>query len=218
MLLNHFHCGWTSWNHGILTEWYPHSALDEVALGMCEHSGLTLMLEFGLVSFSFLYWDQNVFKCRLISTSESACIRHLLLSSGDLQKWVYDSWVNIFLVCSELFHSIEFYVFIGRSWDLFVLLSTGRKVLENKEKRCPRGGGGSTGTGMWCLQSPVPICSRRKWLTSPRYLTGALCDKSCDKALNTLWIGKGSHPYRTKPDAKIKTCISAKEKLSKAWE
>lgn len=56
--------------------------------------------------FSFLYWDQNIFKCKLIATSESACIRHLLFSSGDLQKWVCDSWVNVFLVCSEPFHSI----------------------------------------------------------------------------------------------------------------
>lgn len=48
------------------------------------------------------------------------------------------------------------------------------------------GGGGSTRIGMWCLHSPVPICSRRKWLTSLGCLTGALGDKTSDKALNTL--------------------------------
>lgn len=130
--------------------------------------------------FSFLYWDQNIFKCKLIVTLESACIRHLFLSSDNLQKWVCNSWVNVFLVCSGLFHSTEFYVFIGCSFmDLFAQLSMSRKVLENKEKRCSCGGGGSTRAGMWCLQSPAPICSRRKWLTSLGYLTAALGDKNC---------------------------------------
>lgn len=103
MLLNCFHWDWTSWNDRILTEWYPHSALDEVALEMCEQSGWTLMLGFSF--FSFLYWDQNIFKCKLIVTLEGACIRHLFLSSDNLQKWVCNSWVNVFLVCSGLFHS-----------------------------------------------------------------------------------------------------------------
>lgn len=123
-----------------------------------------------------------------------------------------NSSVNLFLVCSELFHSIEFYVFMGCSWGLFVLLSMSRKVLEKKEKRCPCGGGGSTRAGMWCLQSPVPICSTRKWLTSLGVL---LLIRAAFLALNTLWIGKGSHPYRIKLDVKINTCISVKEEFPK---
>lgn len=126
-----------------------------------------------------------------------------------------NSSVNVFLVCSELFHSIEFYVFIGCSWGLFVLLSMSRKVLENKEKRCPWGGGGSTRAGMWCLQSPVPICSRRKWLTSLGCLTAALCDKNSSSGPKHTLKWEREPPLQNKLDAKIKTCISLKEKFPK---
>lgn len=62
-----------------LQNWYPHLALGEVALGMCEQSGLTHA--WVLVLFSFLYWDKNIFKCKLVVSLESACIGHLLLFS-----------------------------------------------------------------------------------------------------------------------------------------
>lgn len=126
-----------------------------------------------------------------------------------------NSWVNVFLVCSELFHSIEFYVFTGCSWGLFVLLSMSRKVLENKEKRCPCGSGGSTRAGMWCLQSPVPICSRRKWLTSLGCLTGALCDKNSFSGPKHTLNWEREPPLQNKLDEKIKTCITVKEKFPK---
>lgn len=90
-----------------------------------------------------------------------------------------------------------------------------RKVLENKEKRCPCGSGGSTRAGMWCLQSPVPICSRRKWLTSLGCLTGALCDKSSFSGPKHTLNWEREPPLQNKLDEKIKTCFSVKEKFPK---
>lgn len=148
MLLNRFCCDWTSWNHGILTEWYPCSALVEVALEMCEQCGLTVLLG-GLVWVLLVFFHFYIEK--KVPVLDICSSYPLIICKNDCS-----SWVNVLLVCSELFQSMEFYVFIGRSWDLFVLLSMSRKVLENKEKRCPCGGGGSTGLECDAFRAQFP--------------------------------------------------------------
>lgn len=115
---------------------------------------------------------------------------------------VCNSWVNVLLMCSELFQSMEFYVFIGRLWDLLVLLSMSRKGLRTRKKGVPVGVGEAQG---WNVMPSEP--SSHMLQEELAYITGisycALCDKKSFSGPKHTLNWEREPPLQTKTRCKI---------------